>query len=92
MRMQLGKLSLAASMVLVAMNASAQDYINVEFMQYDESDSRVSVSAPSLEINKDFGADYTLNVDVVLDSVSGASPTYYDADASSGASAYNRGK
>jgi len=90
MRMQLGKLSLAASMVLVAMNAAAEDYINVEFMQYDESDSRVSVSAPSLEINKDFGADYTLNVDVVLDSVSGASPTYYDADASSGASAYNR--
>jgi hypothetical protein len=91
MRMQLGKLSLAASMVLVTMNAVAEDYVNIEFMQYNENDSRVSVSAPSLEINKDFGADYTLNVDVVLDSVSGASPTYYDADASSGASAYNRG-
>ena len=92
MRMQLSKLSFAASALLVALNASAEDYINIEFLQYDESDSRVSVSAPSLEINKDFGADYTLNVDVVFDTVSGASPTYFDADASSGASAYNRGE
>lgn len=88
MRMQLKRISLAASIVLVAMNASAEDYINIEFMQYNENDSRVSVSAPSLEINKDFGADYTLNVDLVLDSVSGASPTWVDA--TSGASAYSR--
>lgn len=92
MRMQLNKLSLAASVVLVALNAYAEDYVNIELLQYNESDSRVSVSAPSLEINKDFGADYTLNVDVVFDTVSGASPSYFDADASSGASAYNRGK
>jgi len=91
MRMQLGKLSVVASILIVAMNASAEDYINVEFLQYDESDSRTSVSAPSIEINKDFGADYTLNVDIVADAVSGASPSFYDADSSSGASAHSRG-
>lgn len=87
--MQLNKLSLIASLAIVSMNASAQDYVNVQILHYSESDSRVSVIAPAIEVNKDFGTDYTLNVDIVADSVSGASPTYYDA--TSGASSYSRG-
>jgi len=82
-------LSIATSVVLSTLNAQAEDYVSVQFMQYDENNDRTSISAPSLEINKDFGTDYTLNAQVVLDSVSGASPTFYDS--SSGASAYSRG-
>ncbi len=85
--MQLSKLSLIASLLVAG--AHAEDYVAIEYLQYNENDSRVSVSAPSLEINKDFGADYTLNASFVLDSVSGASPTYYDA--TSGASAHAKG-
>lgn len=87
--MQLNKLSSLASFLILSLNASAQDYVNVQLLHYNEGDARVSVLAPSLEINKDFGTDYTLNLDIVTDSVSGASPTYYDAI--SGASAYSRG-
>ncbi|MFH0710379.1 MAG: DUF3570 domain-containing protein [Pseudomonadota bacterium] len=87
--MQLSKLSFIASLAIVSMNVSAQDYVNVQILHYSENDSRVSVIAPSIEVNKDFGTDYTLNVDIVTDSVSGASPTYYDA--TSGASSYSRG-
>lgn len=87
--MQLGKISLYASLFLVGNSAFSEDYINVQVLHYNESDSRVSVLAPSVEINKELGTDYTLNVNVVADSVSGASPTYYDT--TSGASAYSRG-
>lgn len=82
------KLSLAASALIVS-TLNAEDYVSLQFMQYDENDNKVSVSAPSIEVNKDFGTDYTLNLQMVADAVSGASPTYYDGD--TGASAYSRG-
>jgi len=84
------KLSAVAATVLVALSAQAEDYVSVQFLQYDESNNRTSVSAPSIEINKDFGTDYTLNASFVLDAVSGASETYYDS--TSGASAFSRNK
>ena len=84
------RLSLAAATIISSMAAQAQDYVSVQYMQYNESDDRTSVSAPSIMINKDFGTDYTLNVSGVIDVVSGASETYY-LDSVSGASAYSRG-
>jgi hypothetical protein len=54
-------------------------------MNYDEDSGRTTISTPMIEINKDFGTDYTLNASFTHDSVSGASPTYYDSQ--SGASA-----
>jgi len=87
--MQLSRLSVITATLLLANTVEAEDYVRVQYLQYNESDDRVDVIAPSLEVNKDFGTDYTLNVKVVGDSVSGASPTY--SDTSSGASAYNRG-
>jgi len=88
--MQLNKLSIVAATLLLAQSTlHAEDYVRVQYMQYTESDDRVEVIAPSLEVNKDFGSDYTLNVKLVGDMVSGASPTY--SDTSSGASTYNRG-
>ncbi len=80
----------AAALLLSAISAQAEDYVSVQYLNYSESDDRTTVSAPSIEINKDFGTDYTLNVQATSDSVSGASPTYYDA--SSGPSAYSRGQ
>ena len=71
------------------MAAQAEDYVSLQYLQYNESDNRTSVSAPSIMLNKDFGTDYTLNVNFVADAVSGASETYYDAV--SGASAFSRG-
>jgi len=69
----------------LATTIQAEDYISVQYMGYDEDSGRTTIHTPAIEINKDFGADYTLNMTFVHDSVSGASPTYYDA--SSGASA-----
>ncbi len=63
----------------------AENYVSVEFLQYDESDSRVSVSAPSLSISHDIGTDYNIKADFVHDAVSGATPTWR-SDTGSGAS------
>jgi len=95
------RLSFITVSILAAMALNAQDYVSVEYLQYNENDDRTNVSAPSIMINKDFGTDYTLNATFVVDAVSGATQTYYDSeydggssasyDASSGASASSRG-
>ena len=72
------KLSFVTASILLASSVYAQDYIRVNYMNYDETNSRVSVKAPSIEINKDFGVDYTLNASIVSDAVSGATPVYVD--------------
>ena len=64
----------------------AENYVNVEFLQYDESDSRVSVSAPSISMSYDIGTDYNIKADFVHDAVSGATPSW-KSDTASGASA-----
>ena len=81
------KLSLLACSLLVSSSLSAEDYVSVQYVQYDESDNRASISSPSIEINKDFGVDYSLKVGITLDAVSGASPTYHGYDSTSSASA-----
>ena len=78
------KLSVAAAALLLASTLPAEDYISVQYMYYDEASGRTSVSTPVIEINKDFGADHTLNFTFTHDTVSGASPTWYDS--ASGAS------
>ena len=64
---------------------SAENYVSVEYLQYDESDSRVSVSAPSLSVSYDIGTDYNIKADFVHDAVSGATPSW-QPDSGSGAS------
>ena len=83
------KLSLVTYSLIVASNLMAEDYVSVQYVQYDENENRASISSPSIEISKDFGVDYNLKVGFTADSVSGASPTWYDS--TSGASAYSRG-
>ena len=82
------KLSMITSYIL-ASSLLSDDYVNVQFMGYDEDSGRTNIYTPSIEINKDFGADYTLNLSYVYDSVSGASPIFYDS--SSGASPSSKG-
>jgi hypothetical protein len=84
------RISLAAAAIITSMASQAEDYVSVQYLQYDESKNRTSVSAPSIMINKDFGTDYTLNASFVVDVVSGASENYY-LDSVSGASAFSRG-
>jgi len=84
------KLSLLTCTLLISSSVMAEDYVSVQYVQYDETDDRASISSPSIELSKDFGVDYNLKVGLTADSVSGASPTWYDS--SSGASAYSRDK
>ncbi len=78
-------LSVVTCSILAASIVTADDYVRLQYIYYDEDSGRTSVSTPAMEINKDFGVDYTLNVSLVYDSLSGASPTFVDA--SSGATA-----
>jgi hypothetical protein len=82
------KLSIAVATFLATTQIHAEDYVRVNVMQYSENDNRVAVLAPSIEVNKELGVDYTLNVSVVADSVSGGTPVY--SDTTSGASAYHK--
>jgi hypothetical protein len=81
------KFSLATTSILLASTLSAEDFVRVNVLQYDENDDRISVTAPSIEVNKEFGVDYTLNASLVGDALSGGTPIYVDT--SSGATAYN---
>ncbi|CAA6827849.1 MAG: Unknown protein [uncultured Sulfurovum sp.] len=87
--MQLKKLITLSKVTAVAIITSnalyAENYVAVEYLQYDENDNRVSVSAPSLSVSYDIGTDYNLKIDVVNDAVSGASPVW-QPDSGSGAS------
>jgi len=86
--MQLVKLSITTALLLSTLQAD--NYINVQVLQYNEHNGRASISTPSVELNYDLGADYTFNGKYTLDSISGASPIFYDS--TSGASAYSRGE
>lgn len=75
----------AAVAIIASQTLYAENYVAVEFLQYDENDNRVSVSAPTLSASYDIGTDYTIKGDIVLDAVSGATPTW-QPDTTSGAS------
>lgn len=63
---------LLASITLI----HAENYVSVEYMNYDESDDRVTVTAPMLEVSYDFNADYNLKANIMYDGVSGATPSF----------------
>jgi len=80
------KLSQITAIAIITSNALyAENYVTVEYLQYDENDGRVSVSAPTLSINYDIGTDYTIKGDFVFDAVTGATPSW-QPDSESGAS------
>jgi len=78
--MQLTKLSSITILALLSSSLlQAENYVSVEYLQYDENNDRVSVMAPSLTVSLDVGTDYNIKADFVSDSVSGATPTYHDS-------------
>ena len=78
--MQLIKLSAITTIALATtLSLQAEDYVSVEYLQYNENNDRVSVMAPSLSLGMDIGTDYTIKADIVNDAVSGATPTYQDS-------------
>ncbi len=87
--MQLKKLSILTAIALSISTVYAEDYVSVQFLGYDEDSGRTTVFSPIFGINKDFGTDYSFNLSFGADSISGASPTFYDS--LSGASAGSRG-
>jgi len=84
------KLSYVAASLICVTQLAAENYVNVQFIGYDEDSGRTTVLTPQVEINYDYSADYAFNLSFGVDSISGASPTFYDA--ASGASASSRGK
>jgi len=82
----INSLSTVTILAIVASNAlHAENYVAVEFLQYDENSNRVSVSAPSLSASYDIGTNYNIKADFVHDAVSGATPSW-QPDSNSGAS------
>ncbi len=78
-------LSLLTCTLLVGSVLQAEDYVSVQYVYYNEDDGRTTIHTPAMEVSKDFGVDYNLNISVVHDALSGASPIWYDS--SSGATA-----
>jgi len=79
-------ISKITAIALVASNALyAENYVAVEFLQYNENNNRVAVSAPDLSASYDIGTDFTIKADIVHDTVSGATPSW-QPDSASGAS------
>ena len=79
----LTKLSLITTLALSSLYA--EDYVSVEFLQYNENDNRVAVSAPTLSLSYDIGTDFNIQANFVNDTVSGGTPVW-QSDTSSGAS------
>ena len=86
--MQLIKLSTITVLALLSTQAlQAENYVSVDYLQYNESDDRVTVMAPSVTASLDIGTDYNIKADFVSDAISGATPTYQDG----GSGASSRG-
>ena len=88
------KLSILVAVGLLTTTVSAEEYVNVQMLYYDENDETTTVVSPNIELNLDFGVDYTLNASLGMDAITGASETYYDKRyiPSSGASPYKHAK
>ena len=82
MQLNTYKISLATASILFSNTLLADNYIRVNYMQYNENDNRITVKAPSFELNNDFGVDYTLNIKLIADGVSGGTPIYVDSTSS----------
>jgi len=79
-------ISKVTALAIIASNSLyAENYVSVEFLQYNENDNRVAVSAPSFSTSYDIGTDYNIKADFVHDAVSGATPSW-QPDSNSGAS------
>ena len=66
----------AASLAAPIDSAIAEDKIAFQTYKYVESGGRIKVVASDIAVEKDFGTDLTVNVDVGVDTISGATPAW----------------
>lgn len=64
------------SAAAVANSALAEDYISVHYLNYEEYDDKVEAGDSVVSIEKSFGLDWTINLELGYDTVSGASPSW----------------
>ena len=76
---QIGIISCGA---LASTMANAEQALSLHYMGYKEKDQRVDVGDTVLALKADFGVDYSLDLSLGYDSVSGASPAWQINDAS----------
>lgn len=85
--MQLKKLSLlvigATSITAPILNAASSDEVKLSQMRYEENQNRMKIDFTALDFKKDFGTDYTFNMNLSYDTISGGTPIW---DTTSGAS------
>ena len=60
----------------VANNVMAEDHISVHYLNYQEYDDKVKAGDSIVSIEKSIGLDWTINLEVGYDTVSGASPSW----------------
>jgi len=58
----------------------AEQSVSLHQMQYKEDDQRIKVADTALALKLDFGVDYSLDLSIGYDSVSGASPSWAIAE------------
>lgn len=84
--MQLNKqLALLAFSVGITplLQAANTDNVGFKYTYYQENDDRMNIKYGSIDVKKDIGADYSLNLNLKYDSISGGTPIW---DSISGAS------
>lgn len=92
--MQLKKISalaLGTSTLItpLILNAASSDEVKFTQMRYEENNDRMKIDFSVLDFKKDFGTDYTLNMSVSYDAMSGGTPVW---DSVSSASTTSSGK
>ncbi|MRJ03264.1 MAG: DUF3570 domain-containing protein [Epsilonproteobacteria bacterium] len=72
--------------LLIASLSAGEEKISINYLYYDEDRGRTTIHTPSLSLTKElFDGEYILSLSYLHDTVTGATPTYYDS--STGASA-----
>ena len=74
------KISLLSCTAIGSGLAQAEQVLSLHQMQYQEDDDRIKVADTSLALKLDFGVDYSLDLSLGYDSVTGASPTWQIAN------------
>lgn len=72
---KLGVVTLAAGALTQGV-ANAESTVSLHYLDYKEGDDRINVGDTTLALKLELGVDYTLNLSLGYDSVSGASPAW----------------
>lgn len=67
---------IATSSSPTILHAGSADAIKYANMHYEESDDRIDIDYTLLDIKKNFGTDYTLDVSLSYDAISGGTPVW----------------